>query len=250
MNKRKILIGALAAVVATVTFFSCKKETKVNTDGGNLYQPYVPYQIGKYVIYDVDSSLWDDNLCLKVSRKCQMEYLVSDTFRDGQNRLSYVVDVLSRKNDTAQFASDYVLYVTPGAEQYEFVEKNIRFMRMVNPVKNGYSWSGNSLMPADDQDYAYLKNWNYQYQDVLQPYSTNKLTFPNTVTVSETNQVLNNPETKPDAYAYMLISKTVYAYEVGMVYHEYTNWTYDPTVPGVKACRKGSGVIMQAVEHN
>jgi hypothetical protein len=250
MNKNKFLIGLCTVLCATALFFSCKKEkTEVNTDGGNLYQPYIPLEIGKYIIYDVDSFYWDESLCIKVTRKSQHEYLVTDTFRDNQNRLSYVINVLERKNDSSQFVSGDVFYMTPGAEKMEYVEKNIRFIRMVNPVKNMQSWQGNSLMPSDDMDYAYLKGWNYLYINVLKPYDNGKLKFDNTVTVVETDQVLNNPETQPNDYGYLLQSKSVYAYRVGMIFHEYIYWTYDP-VPGSKNCRKGLGVTMRAIQHN
>lgn len=250
MNKSKLLVGLFAVVCATTTLFSCKKEkVVVNTDGGNLYQPYMPLEIGKYIIYNVDSFYWDDNLCIKTTRSSQHEYLVADTFRDLQNRLTYIINVLERKNDSAAFRSGDVLYITPGAEQMEYVEKNVRYKRMINPVRNSQTWLGNNLLPADDQDFAFLKGWNYTYKNVLEPYNNGKMTFDNTVTVSETDQVLNNPETHPSDYAYLLQSKSVYAYRIGMIYHEYTNWTYDPALSPT-ACRKGVGVVMRAVEHN
>jgi hypothetical protein len=63
--------------------------------------------------------------------------LVADTFRDAQKRLSYAINVLSRKTPTDKFVVNDVVYYTPGAEQMEYVEKNIRFMRLVNPIVEG-----------------------------------------------------------------------------------------------------------------
>jgi hypothetical protein len=250
MNKHKFLTGLLTVLCAATVFSSCKKEKiVVNTDGGNLYQPYIPLEIGKYITYAVDSFYWDETLCLKITRSSQHQHLVTDTFRDNQGRLSYVINVLERKNDSALYRSGDVFYITPAAEQMEYVEKNIRFMRLINPVKNGQTWLGNRLLPADDQDFAWLKGWNYTYKNVLEPYDNGKMKFDNTITVQETDQVLNNPETQPNDYAYLLQSKTVYAYRVGMIYREYAYWIYDP-VPFVKSCRKGVGVTMRAIEHN
>lgn len=250
MNKKKFLIGLCAVLCTSALLFSCNKEKiVVNTDGGNLYQPYMPLEIGKYIIYNVDSFYWDEERCLKITRSSQHEYLVADTFRDNQNRLSYVINVLERKNDSSQFVSGDVFYITPGAEQLEYVEKNIRYMRLVNPVRNDQTWLGNSLLPADDKDYDWLKGWNYTYKNVMEPYDNGKMKFEKTITVVETNQVLNNPETLPDNYAYLLQSKSVYAYRVGMVFHEYLYWIYDP-VPMAKNCRKGLGVTMRIAEHN
>lgn len=250
MNKHKIIVGLVAVVLSAGLLNSCKKDRViVNTNGGDLYQSFLPLEIGKYIIYDIDSSIWDDNKCLRYKNKSQQEYLVADTFRDNQKRLSYVINIRSRANENAAFVVNDVVYYTPGAEHMEYVEKNLRFMRLVNPVIEGTQWSGNKLIPSEDQDYGYLKNWKYTYLDVLKPFNNGAINFEKTITVSETDQVLNNPETQPDAYAYLIQSKSVYAFRVGLIYREYAYWTYDP-IPFVKSCRKGTGVVMRAIEYN
>lgn len=238
----------MTLLYTTVFLASCNKERIVlNTNGADLYQSFMPLEIGKYIIYDVDSSIWDDDLCIKLTHKSQQEYLVADTFRDLQKRLSYVINVNSRLTASDPFVKNDVVYYTPGAEQLEFVEKNIRFMRLVNPISEGKQWSGNSLMPSEDQDYNYLKDWKYTYKDVLKPYNNDLISFEKTLTVDETNQIINNPEAQPSKYASLLQSKSVYAYRVGMIYRKYTYWIYDPTL---KPCRKGVGVVMRAIDYN
>jgi hypothetical protein len=249
MKKTGFVALSMMALSATM-LNSCKKDQiLVNTNGSDMYQSFLPLEKGKYITYDVDSSIWDDAKCTRISQKSQQQYLVADTFRDAQNRLSYAINIFSRLNAAATWKVNDVIYYTPGAEKMEVVQKNIRFMKMVNPVQDGFQWKGNSLLPADDQDFNYLKGWNYTYQNVLKPFDNGAKTFDKTVTVLETDQVLNNPETQPTAYAYLLQSKAVYAFRVGMVYREYTYWTYDPK-PGVTTCRKGVGVTMRAIDYN
>lgn len=250
MNKNKILVGVFA-LLCTTAFFSCKKEIKINTDGGTLYQPYYPMEIGKYITYDVDSSIWDDNVCIKYTHTYQMQYLIADSFRDAQKRLSYRIDVLIRKDDSSQFKAHDVFYITPAAEKLEFVEQNIRYIRLVNPVKQSLTWKGNSLLPAEDHDYDYLYDWDYQYKNVLESYKIGNKTYENTLTVQERDSVLNNPETKPDAFAAKLYSQSIYAYGLGMIRHEYIYWTYQPpAIPGTPSCRKGLGVVLSIADHN
>lgn len=240
----------MAVVLTAGLLSSCKKDrVVVNTAGGDLYQSFMPLEIGKFIVYDVDSFLWDDVKCLKYTLHSQQEYLVSDTFRDAQSRLSYVVTIRSRANDKANWFVDDVIYYTPGAEKLEVVQKNIRFMKLVNPITEGKVFMGNSLIPQEDQDYNYLKGWKYTYLNVLQPFNNGAVNFEKTITVSETDQVLNNPEAQPEDYAYLLQSKSVYAFRVGMIYREYAYWIYDP-VPLVKSCRRGVGVTMRAIEYN
>ncbi|WP_344822843.1 hypothetical protein [Rurimicrobium arvi] len=248
--KKTRLLALSMIVVSTAVLNSCKKDQViVNTNGSDMYQSFVPLEIGKYITYDVDSSIWDDVNCIRYSHKSQQQYYVADTFRDDQNRLSYAVNIFSRLTSADNWKVDDVIYYTPAAEKMEVVQKNVRFIKMVNPVKDGQVWQGNSLLPQDDQDFNYLKGWKYTYQNVLQPYDNGARTFDQTVTVSETDQVLNNPETQPDDYGFLLQSKAVYAFRVGMIYREYTYWVYDP-VPGSTNCRKGNGVIMRAIDYN
>lgn len=248
MNKHKIFLGILTFVAASALFTACKKDrVVVIADTANLYQDYMPLEVGKYIIYDIDSSIWDDAKCFKYTYKYQHQYIVADTFRDGQKRLSYVINVLSRLKVTDNFVVNDVIYYTPASERFEFVEKNIRFVRLINPIVENKVWNGNVLMPVDDQDYAYLKNWKYTYQNVNKPYNNGVVDFENTVTVSETDQILNNPETMPTSYASLLQSKSVYAFRVGLIYREYSSWIYDPAIA---SCRKGAGVVMRAVEYN
>ncbi len=248
MNKNKIFLGILTFVTASAIFTACKKDRIiVEASTADLYQSYLPTEVGKYIIYDIDSSIWDDAKCLKYSYKYQHKYIVSDTFRDGQKRLSYVINVLSRLKPTDNFVVNDVIYYTPASERFEFVEKNIRFVRLINPIVENKTWNGNVLMPVEDQDYAYLKNWNYTYKNVNKPYNNGVVNFENTITVNETDQILNNPESMPASYASLLQSKSVYAFRVGLIYREYTSWTYDPAIV---RCRKGTGVVMRAVEYN
>lgn len=246
----KNLLAPLVIVIAVFSFGSCSKERVVlDYKSGDVYQNYVPLEIGKYILYDVDSSIWDDFSCTKLVRKSQHKYEVVDTFRDNQKRLSYVINIFSRSNDKAAFIIDDVIYVTPGAEQLEKVQKNLIYTPLSNPVKENNRFDGHARIPDQDPDLNYLLDWEYRYMNVGKSFNNDYKTYDNTVTVKEVDRVLNNPESQPNAYAELLQSKAVYAYGLGMIYKEYVYWTYDP-IPGQTNCRKGVGVVMRALEHN
>lgn len=250
MKKKHFLLSFAAIALSISIFSSCKKESiTLNTDGSDTYQPYMPLNIGKYIVYDIDSSIWNDVKCIKYSYTYQHKYLVADTFRDAQNRLSYVINIYSRKAAKDAFVVDNVIYYTPAAEKLELVENNLRFIRLTNPVGEGKTWLGNSLVPSEDHDYDFLKGWRYKYENVLKPFDNGARTFDKTITVIERDSILNNPEIAPNTFASLQQSKSVYAYAVGMVYHSYSYWTYDP-IPGQQNCRKGVGVVMRAIEYN
>jgi len=247
MNKK--FLPVLLLVASFSMFFSaCKKESE-NKYGNELSRGYYPLTIGRYVVYDVDSTIWDDYKQVKTIHKYQMRYTVSDTFRDNTSRLSYSIDVYIRNNDTLQWKTHRVIQVTPTTTGLEYTEANLRFIKLVFPVANNVQWKGNALIPAGDQDYQYFQNWTYQYSNHEKSFNNGKVFFDNTVTVEEEYDKLNDPETMPDSYAYLTSAKEVYGYDIGMVYREMTHWIYDPK-PNEPKFRRGYSVIMRAVDHN
>jgi hypothetical protein len=245
MNKR-FLPALLLAVLSSILFFSCKKEND-NTFSGEYNRAYFPLEMGRYVTYDVDSTLWDDFVQVKSVHKYQMRYTVADTFRDNAGRLSYRIETLIRKGDTLPWNEHRVLYVTPTDSNLELVENNLRYIKLVFPIGNDIQWKGNSMIPLLDADYQYFQDWNYIYSDYEKPFNHGKADFPNTVTVNQVDEVLNDPETMPNSYAYRTYGKEVYAFDVGMVYREMTRWEYQPNTV---MFRRGYQVIMRAVDHN
>lgn len=246
MNK-KFLPVLLIAIACMVSFLSCTKK-KDEKYGSNYGAGYFPLQFGRYVVYDVDSILWDDFQCVKSKHHYQMRYTIADTFRDNENRLSYRMDVHIRKQDTLQWQVHRVIYLTPTDTHLEYVEDNIRFIKLVFPVADNTTWKGNSMISPLDQDYQYFQDWDYTYSGFTQPYNNGFTFFDNTITVSEIDEQVNDPETMPTAYSYKTYAKEVYGYDVGMVYREITHWTYNPD--GATQCRSGYSVVMRAVDHN
>jgi hypothetical protein len=120
--------------------------------------------------------------------------------------------------------------------------------KLIFPVRNGATWFGNRAVDTTDPNLRQFSGWVYRYSNFQQPYNNGRLNFDYTVTVTAVNDSLNNPETMPTAYAERNFMREVYAYEVGIVYREYTYWTYDPG-NGANACRKGFSVIMRASDY-
>src|SRR4051812_45212053 len=111
MNKNNFIAGLIAVLLVSALVSSCKKDRViVNNNAGDMYQTFMPLEIGKFIIYDVDSFIWDDVKCIKYTNETQQEYLVSDTFRDGQKRLSYVITIRSRLNEKGAWSVNDVIY--------------------------------------------------------------------------------------------------------------------------------------------
>ncbi len=248
MTKRALPFLFFIAIVALVA--SCKKETEPNDRYYNeATRGYYPLQIGRYVVYDVDSTIWSDFDCTKRTRHLNMRYTVADTFTDNAGRLSYRIDVHQRVPDTGVWTVSNVFYATPTTGGLEVVMNNLRQEKLIFPVDNGLTWHGNRAIDTNVDANKFFGGWLYQYSNYLQPYNTGFAMFDRTVTVNEINDSLNNPEALPNAYAERTFAREVYGYDVGMVYREWTRWTYDPGT-AANACRKGFSVVMRAMDHN
>ena len=135
---RKLLLPFFALTLGSGLFLaSCDKRTDISdTTGG---REYMPLEIGKYILYDVDSIYWDDFLRAEIHKHSQQRYDVVDTFRDNANRLSYVVNVLSRQSAQFPFTPDNVIHITPTDNAVEYHQRNLTFLKLTFPVSGGVS---------------------------------------------------------------------------------------------------------------
>ncbi|MCB0696997.1 MAG: hypothetical protein KDC07_06515 [Chitinophagaceae bacterium] len=243
---KKSLPFLLLAFAFTVATFSCKKPDD-RPAPPQAEQEYYPLEIGKWVVYDVDSTIWDDTFCVKRFYHYQVRHRVADTFTDESGRPSYRVETSIRKRVEDDWMPHKVFYATNTNVTLETVHDQQRFINMVFPIENGVTWKGNNYILTNDPDYAFYGDWDYEYKNVGEAYNTGFEIFANTVTVEEVDRAESDPEVFPDVYASRTSSREVYASGVGMVFREYFRWTYDPSTT---KCRKGSGVVMRAVDHN
>lgn len=244
---KKILPALLAAALFSLVFTSCSKDEEDKYDG-NLTLAYFPLEVGHYVTYQVDSTYWDKALCLRTIHKMQHRYQVADTFTDAEGRFSYRIDILTRSADSVSWSMDEVIYATRTNDRLEIRQNNVALIRQIFPISNGRSWKGNALIPAGDQDYAYMQGWDYQYTNLGGEFNNGLNSYKNTLTVNQVDKGEGNPEVLPAAYAYRTFGKDVYAYGIGLVFREITHWVYDPSTGN--ACREGYSVTLRAIDHN
>lgn len=245
----------LLAALITVTYFSCKKADKdPNTLGPTT--EYYPLQIGKFIIYDVDSTLWDDTDCVVKKYHYQIMHRVADTFSDNLGKISFRIETFRRKQITEGWTAHEVYYVKNTNAELEVVHNELHFIKMKLPVADMDTWKGNAYINTNDSDLAYFKDWNYQYTDVGKSFDNGRITYPKTVSVLQRDETLNDPESKPKDFAMRTYGKEVFASGIGMVYREYYHWIYNPQIienndPNNNVrCRFGAGVVMRAVDHN
>lgn len=254
MNK-KLLSSLLLILLVTIGYFSCKKADPVPAPLPSE-EEYFPLVKGKYVIYDVDSTIWDVHHCVTVKRHYQFMYLVSDTFTDELGRMSYRIDTRIRRKPEEEWKTHEVYYATNTGTTLEMVHSELKFVKMQFPIQTNETWKGNAYINVADADLTYFKDWDYYYEAIREPYNSGNVIFDNTVTVIQRDEAVSDPETIPHQPAMRTYGKEIFASGIGMVYREYYHWEYDPSLKqnqdpiNPEPCRKGAGVVMRAVDHN
>ena len=254
MNK-KILCGLLLAAICSVAFFSCKKSNTSTTDPT---LNYFPIKFGHYVTYNVDSVYFYGSSCTKYEIKSQIKYAVTDTFRNSSDQLSYILNVYSRPYDGGLWVANNVIELTlaqttitnlsePTTTSLYYTQDQTQYVKLMFPISNGYTWQGNQYAQIQNAPFAYLANWNYVYQNMGLSYFNGQINFDKTVTVQEDNEWVNYPGVDTGIAGYRTYATEVYAYNIGMIYKEWTHYTW---AANADSCRNGYTVTMTAVDYN
>lgn len=255
MNKRIWPLSALLLGLISLTF-SCKKPDPP-VEWTDPDSAYYPLQVGKYVVYNVDSVIWNDELCVEVVKKYQIKHIISDTFTNEEGQFSYRIETKIRERVQDSWEPHDVIYVSRRGNNLEWVHQDLRFIKMSFPVENQRNWKGNAYIPAaQDARLWYFDDWDYRYERVGESFNAGEVVYDETVTVRQVDRVWNDPETLPLDSAARTYGQEVFARGVGMVYREYYHWIYNPKSEAnqnpfnLDRCREGNGVIMRAVDHN
>ncbi len=235
-------------VLASLLLAGCKKESDFEPEKA---QDYYPLAVGNTFIYRMDSVV----AAVFGTKLDTFYYSAKDstvaTFLDNNNRLSYrffryVTD--SARTKPWQYRSTY--YVTPTENGVEVVEGDLRYLKLVSPVKDFVSWKGNAYIETKSatSPYLYLDEWNYQYHHVKMPYTVRAGTFETTATVMQQDYFFPegpfNPSYPRQDRDY---SVEVYAKGVGLIYKEFLHWTWQQAFNGFDA--NSYGIRLHLIEY-
>jgi len=220
----------------------------------------MPLQTGKYIHYRLDSTVFIDfgqrDTVVSYDAKDVVDGEVTDNLgRPTFRIIRYLRDVNS--TDENDYFPKLTYFVTASRESIEVQEENLKFQKLRLPVNNGFSWHGNSFLPAspyfelyqfsNDED---ISLWDYTYMNVNEQITINDNTFDSTVTVQQVADSSNVPIEFPEGLAYRNYWTETYAKNVGLVYKEVVMWEYQPPNSGNPGFRSGFGIKMSIIDHN
>jgi hypothetical protein len=225
MLKRLLLL----LIITGAVFFTagCKKQTEV------LNVPpvsdYLPLQVGKYIYYKLDSTVYVNLNTVKEVHSYIVFDQVEAAITDNLGRASYRIRRKMRSTtDTTQWLDNSTFMITPLEKSVEYIENNLRFIKLQGPVKDNFTWKGNSYINSySNPELQYLDDWEYFYENTEQPYTADNKPFDNTITINQRDEVLGNPGNKA---FYFEINKSieVYGKGVGLIYKDFLHEAWQP----------------------
>lgn len=193
------LIAAIIGLIFIFKFYSCKKDTEVIKV--DLGYEYFPSTIGNYIIYQVDSLYYNDFTSTIDTFNFQIKEKITENFTDLSNRETQRIERFYRKNEADDWLLKDVWFANKTGNTAEKVEENIRYVKLIFPLKKNINWNGNRFNNLGEQNYTLLK--------LHETFKIDNLKFDSIVYISQQND--SNLIDKKVAYE-------IYAKHIGLVY--------------------------------
>lgn len=240
-----------AAVFFVFALTGCKKETEeFKSKTTESYAPLIP---GKYIAYRLDTFKYLPFRLKDTTISYQVKLQVDALINDNLGRPAYRIIRYIRKTVLQPWVPDNSFTAINSGGTFEFVENNQRFLKLKSPIKEGYSWKGNSYIDTYslNSTVRYLDDWDYMYEEVDAPLSLGSFKLDSTIKVSQRDEIIGNPG-DINSYSEKNFGAEIYAKGIGLVYRKFLHTEYQPAVPGTgSSYSDGSyGITLTMIDHN
>lgn len=235
----------------SIFFISCKKENA--SFSSESVNDYFPLQIGKYITYNLDSTLFINFGQKDTLIRYQVQDRVDAQITDNLGRPAYRIIRYIRKDTSEDWIPNNTFMAIPSFNSLEYVENNHRFLKLEIPIKQDFSWKGNSYIDtySINSDLKYLDDWDYIYDSIDVPLTINSLNIDSTIKVTERDEFLGQDPSIPGTqYAEKTYALEKYGKGIGLIYREFLHWEYQGGETGVPGYFVGYGIKLSIIDHN
>ena len=204
-------ISLFISITSCLLFFSCAKK-KIPESSALLGLDYYPATIGKYVIYDVDSTIYNSLTQDTTVTKYRIKEKITELFTDNEGQDALRLERFIKKYnpnksyDSIAWTIKEVWMVNANSKSIQVVEGNVRYTKLIFPIQQGASWDGNAKNTMGEWLYT------YEYIDKAE-----------TIGSKQVDKVLN---VKQKNYRTLISYQNYnekYAKGIGLVYREITD---------------------------
>lgn len=246
--KRIILLACLSSLMV---LNACKKETEEFKTAA--IEDYFPLAPGKFIIYQLDTFKYLPFSLKDTTISYQVKHEVDALINDNLGRPSYRIIRYIRRTAQQSWTPDNSFTAINTGTGLEFIENNQRFLKLKLPVKEGYSWKGNSYIDTYslNSTVRYLDDWDYTYENMNEPLTLGSIKLDSTIKVNQREEIIGNPA-DPKSYSEKNIGIEIYAKGIGLVYRKFLHTEFQPATPGSAASYSdGSyGITLSMISHN
>jgi hypothetical protein len=178
---------------------ACSKK-KVPDADTVLGLDYYPTTIGKYIVYQVDSTVYTDLPRDTLVYSFQLREKITEQFEESNGSSAYRLERSVRYADATKSYEKQpwrlhdVWLIRAGNKNIEVQENNLRFIRLIFPVQLNASWDCNKTNTLTEQF--------CRYAVINEPIVINQLNLENTLTVNQLNNInLIEAQTATEMYA-------------------------------------------------
>jgi hypothetical protein len=237
----KKTVSIFVALVA-ICLYSCKKDPGVPFDMG---YNYFPDQVGKYVVYNVDSIYYNSfySPSRKDTFKFQIKEKIESIFTDNEGRPAMRLERYVKYYDKNVPYSEMewqlrdVWMQNRTVKNAEKIEENVRYLKLIFPLNKDVTWNGNAYNTEPEE--------RYKYNFIDLPRTIGNIHFDSVLQVdqhNETNLIISK------------IYEEKYARNVGMIYKRVVNvdsqyptsWNSNPFISDSLAIFYNTDILKRA----
>jgi hypothetical protein len=237
MNK---LLPSFYLIFILLVFFtiqiSCKKDASISPISVNN-KNYFPLEKGRYWIYKVDSFYYNDFTSSIDTFSFELKEYIESEIKDDKGNTSYRLERYYRNNSTENWQLKRVWLASFSQNSALKTEENIRYLKLLFPIKQNLKWNGNAYNTLGEQ--------NFEYTDIHKKTSLGTLDFDSVCTI------LQIADTSLISIEY---HSEQYAANVGLIKKrkmslQDTRSTIQTSIPIVERANKGTDVIYTIISY-
>ena len=264
LTMRSQRLHLIILALACIGFFGCGKETEEFTSAP--LSDYVPLQVGKYITYRLDSTVFTNFGTVITVKSYQEKQIVDAKISDALGRDSYrILRFLRDTSGNQPWAPAGTFSITPTDKTVEVVENNLRIIKLALPIKQDYSWKPNEYLNEDAFGPLYsfnvvdvgIRDWDYTYSSIDGQMTIKGKNYNDVLTVDGIDESLsanrdNYTVTNPSvSVAYVSYLQDNYAKGIGLIMQQFILWEYQgPNGSNQTGAKVGFGVKRSIIDHN
>jgi len=197
---------------------------------------FYPMEVGNRFTYLLDSTALTQFGRDTVVRHYRVKDSVAEAFTDAKGRPAFRIQrAIQPADGSSAYKNSETFVVALQDDQWiEYIENNMRFMKLRAPVEPGFTWKAHSFIETTTlgSSVRYLDGWDYQYTDVGNSFTILGKTYPNTISVLQRDEVFPEGPFNPQFFKQYDYGMEVYAEGIGLVYRNFDHKVWQPPANG------------------